>query len=140
MTVADMAPLARVADAQFVGVLNWPVPATEGAFAENLKDVSAKLTNLEETAGLLTSLDLVVTVDTAVAHLAGAMGKKVFLLLHDFADFRWTFKDRKSYWYPDVHLFRQQKAGDWAQVIAKVTKGLQAEVESGRRVRAANRV
>ena len=83
------------------------------AFRSKLRDVSVRLTSLEETAALIEKLDLVVTVDTAVAHLAGALGKETWVLLHDFADCRWTLEDDRSYWYPDTRLYRQTVAGDW---------------------------
>jgi ADP-heptose:LPS heptosyltransferase len=96
------------------------------AFARRLTDVSSELKSLDDTAALIETLDLVVTVDTAVAHLAGALGKPVWLLLHDFADCRWTLTDAASYWYRDVRLIRQPEPGDWAGVIDAVKLGLQA--------------
>jgi ADP-heptose:LPS heptosyltransferase len=96
------------------------------AFHGRLRDVSVRLTSLDETAALIERLDLVITVDTAVAHLAGALGKETWLLLHDFADCRWELEATRSYWYRDVRLYRQPTAGDWASVV----KAVRADLES----------
>ena len=79
---------------------------------------------MADTAGLIENLDVVVAVDTAVAHLAGAMGKKVFLLVRRHSDWRWGRSRSDSYWYPDVRLFRQAHEGDWAPVVAEVADAL----------------
>lgn len=91
-------------------------------FAVN--DYSLELTDFSQTAGLIANLDLVITVDTAVAHLAGALGKNVWNLLPYFPDWRWQLDRDDSPWYPTMRLFRQTARGDWAGVIKKVTKNL----------------
>jgi hypothetical protein len=113
-------------------VLNWRADPMPAAFQGKLRDVSVRLTSLDETAALIERLDLVITVDTAVAHLAGALGKETWLLLHDFADCRWELEATRSYWYRDVRLYRQATAGDWAGVIARVRADLE-ERAGGRR-------
>jgi Flp pilus assembly protein TadD len=126
MALETMAPLAKVDGIQFVSVLNWKIDQMPKAFAGRLLDVSTDLRSLDDTAALIGELDLVITVDTAVAHLAGALGKPVWLLLHDFADCRWSLTGDRSYWYPDMRLIRQTAPADWDGVIAETAKSLKA--------------
>ncbi|CAD6508323.1 hypothetical protein LMG28727_00140 [Paraburkholderia kirstenboschensis] len=79
-----------------------------------------------DTLAILETLDLVITVDTAVAHLAGAANVPVWVLLPAYAEFRWLTGRSDSPWYPSMRLFRQQELGQWAPVIAEVLKGLGA--------------
>lgn len=90
----------------------------------NLTDTSPWLLDMCDTAALIANLDVVVAVDTAVAHLAGAMGKKVLLMLRCLADWRWGRNRRDSYWYPDIEVFRQNTEGDWSTVIDQVAERL----------------
>jgi hypothetical protein len=130
MTLETMAPLARVKGVRLVSVLNWRIDPVPKAFAGRLLDVSRDLKSLDDTAALIETLDLVITVDTAVAHLAGALGKPVWLLLHDFADCRWTLSDVASYWYADMQLIRQRAAGDWTGVIEETRARLETLVRA----------
>jgi tetratricopeptide (TPR) repeat protein len=82
------------------------------------------LADFAETAALIANLDLVIAVDTAVAHLAGALGKPVWLLLPFSPDWRWLLGRGDSPWYPSARLFRQAKPGDWDGVIAEVAGAL----------------
>jgi len=70
------------------------------------------------------ALDLIITVDTAVAHLAGAMGKRVWVLLPYVADWRWLLDRQDSPWYPTMRLFRQTKPGNWQGVFNQVKEQL----------------
>lgn len=84
----------------------------------------AELTDFAETAALIEAMDVVLAVDTAVAHVAGALGKEVWILLPFSADYRWMFNRSDSPWYPTARLFRQPAPGDWQSVIAAVTANL----------------
>jgi len=92
-----------------------------------LTDFSQYLIDFAETAGIIENLDLVITVDTAVAHLAGAMGKKTWLLLPFAPDWRWQVKREDSPWYPTMRLFRQRNTGDWQEVLERVKEALREE-------------
>jgi Flp pilus assembly protein TadD len=93
-----------------------------------LCDVGNQLVEFVDTAGVISNLDLVISVDTAVAHLVGALGKPVWLLLPFAADWRWLLSREDSPWYPGMRLFRQQKAGDWEGVIRRVVEELSGVV------------
>jgi hypothetical protein len=79
-----------------------------------------KLLDFNDTAALIANLDLVITIDSAVAHLAGAMGKPVWLLLPYASEWRWMRNRSNTHWYPTMRLFRQPHPGDWSAVISRV--------------------
>ena len=89
-----------------------------------LVDYTLELGDFSDTAGLIGNLDLVISVDTAVVHLAGAMGKRVWTLLPYAPDWRWLMGREDSPWYPTMRLFRQPFPGDWQAVIAQVSASL----------------
>ena len=91
-----------------------------------LIDVTGRLTDFADTAALVETLDLIITVDTAVAHLAGALGKPVWILLPYSPDWRWMLGREDSPWYPTARLFRQTEMGEWQGVIEKVREALAA--------------
>ena len=76
--------------------------------------------DLGDTAALIANLDLVVSVDTSIAHLAGALGKPVWVLSRFDGCWRWLLKREDSPWYPTARVFRQRWPGDWEEVIARV--------------------
>ncbi|HLZ07249.1 MAG TPA: glycosyltransferase family 9 protein, partial [Chloroflexota bacterium] len=90
----------------------------------------AQIEDFADTAALIANLDLVITIDTAVAHLAGAMNKPVWVMLRYAADWRWFLGRPDSPWYPSMRLFRQRTPGDWAGVVEDVSKAL-VEVRPG---------
>jgi tetratricopeptide (TPR) repeat protein len=104
-------------------LLNMPIDL-------NLVDLSSNLNDFADTAAALANLDLLITVDTAVAHLAGALGKPVWILLTQNPDWRWLLDREDSPWYPTARLFRQKVAGDWVSVIERVQRQLQQLLSS----------
>ena len=89
-----------------------------------IEDLAPLLHDFGETALLLDQLDLIITVDTAVAHLAGALGKAVWVLLSHLPDWRWAPERETTPWYPTMRLFRQAQAGDWSSVMQRVAERL----------------
>ncbi|MCX8027883.1 MAG: tetratricopeptide repeat protein [Thermodesulfovibrionales bacterium] len=98
----------------------------------NLFDYSDEFYDFEHTAGLIENLDIIITIDTAIAHLAGAMGKTVWLLLHYSSDWRWMLNRSDSPWYPTMRIFRQTELNDWKTVIKKVKEELEEEKSRGK--------
>jgi tetratricopeptide (TPR) repeat protein len=94
--------------------------------SSGVRDVAGHLADFADTAGLIEDLDLVIAVDTAVAHLAGAMGKPVWILLPFVPDFRWGLGRSDTPLYPGARLFRQPGPRDWEAVIAKVASALRS--------------
>jgi len=88
--------------------------------------VGSLLGDFADTAALFSQLGLVITVDTSVAHLAGALGKPVWVLLPRIPDGRWLLGRADSPWYPTARLFRQEDGGGWGPVVARVRAALNA--------------
>ena len=89
-----------------------------------VSDLSSQLTDFSMTASAILQLDLIITVDTAVAHLAGALGKQVWTLIPFIPDWRWLMERSDSPWYSSMQLFRQPKRGDWESVLIEVDQTL----------------
>ena len=89
-------------------------------YSRIIKDLGKQFTNFHHTASVILQLDLVISVDTAVAHLAGALGKPVWTLLPFIPDWRWMLNRSDSPWYPSMTLFRQRKRGDWHSVFQEI--------------------
>jgi hypothetical protein len=94
--------------------------------ASPVRDYGSRLADFSDTAALCAAVDLVITVDTSIAHLAGALGKPVWILLAANADWRWLLGRTDSPWYPSARLIRQQPGESWAAVLADVRAGLDA--------------
>ncbi|MEG5052625.1 MULTISPECIES: tetratricopeptide repeat protein [unclassified Microcoleus] len=90
-----------------------------------IEDLSEYCVDFADTAAIISQLDLVICVDTSVGHLAGALGKPVWILLSFVPDWRWMLEREDSPWYPTVRLFRQQKAGDWEGVCDRIKAALE---------------
>ena len=93
-----------------------------------LRQHQAALEDFADTAALISCMDLVITVDTSIAHVAAAVGSEVWVLLPEVPDFRWLLDRDDSPWYPTARLFRQQARGAWQEVIDKVKEALQAKL------------
>jgi Flp pilus assembly protein TadD len=96
-----------------------------------LPDLTHWMTDYAETAALIECLDLVITVDTSIAHLAGALGKPTWVLLPHAPDWRWLLGRSDSPWYPSIRLFRQPVPGDWTSVLGQVMRALLRERSDG---------
>ena len=124
--------------------LQKPVPAADQAdliAATNVIDLAAELASFGDTAAIIGGLDLIITVDTAVAHLAGAMGKPVWVLVSEPADWRWLRHREDSPWYPTLRIFRQPRLGAWDDAIKAVVIALNVEIRlegSARQARKSN--
>ena len=122
---AALAQLLAVPDVQFVS-LQKGRPASIGMI-----DLMAGMADFADTAALIAELDLVISVDTAIAHLAGAMGKPVWLLNRFDTDWRWLTDRPDTPWYPTMRIFRQCSPGDWAGLIDDVVDALSRNRASG---------
>jgi tetratricopeptide (TPR) repeat protein len=89
-----------------------------------IHDLGAAIVDFADTAAVLSLADLVITVDTSIAHVAGALGRPVWLMLPFVSDWRWMTRREDSLWYPTARLFRQTAPGDWAGVVARVSRAL----------------
>ena len=90
----------------------------------NLVDWTSELHDFADTAALIENLDLVITCDTSVAHLGGALGKRTWVMLPFSPDWRWLLHRSDSPWYPTMRLFRQPSLGDWTSVVLRVRAAL----------------
>ncbi len=123
-----LAPLFGVRGASFASLQFGPRTADlkklKGKRA--IEDLAPAFGDFIETAGAIDALDLVITVDTSVAHLAGALGKPVWVLLPWVTDWRWMLNREDNPWYPTMRLFRQRKGEDWGFVVARMVQELEA--------------
>lgn len=126
-----MVPLFGIEGVDFFS-LQMPLAGNEVEVLEQLgvTNLEPELPGYARTAALVDQLDLVITVDTAIAHLACALGKETWILLHHDPDWRWPRQGSESAWYPSARLFRQTRAGDWESVIREVGGAL-IESEAG---------
>jgi ADP-heptose:LPS heptosyltransferase len=133
--LAALTALAEVPDVTFFSLQKWDPAGEVNAAPGGLRlvDVTPRLFNFADTAALIANLDLVLCVDTAVAHLAGAMGRPAWVMLPFSPDFRWLLDRSDSPWYPTLRLFRQPAPGDWTAVFSAVGAELRARSASRNR-------
>jgi hypothetical protein len=128
MNLSQFAPLSGTPGITFYSLQKGP--GSEQAIAPpagmRWVDLTGEIDDLAETAALISQLDLVITVDSAVAHLAGALGKPVWILTRFAPDWRWMLEREDSPWYPTARLFRQPAPGDWAVVVERIREELSA--------------
>jgi hypothetical protein len=93
--------------------------------ASDLRVFDDEVTDFEDTAALVAEMDLIITVDTSLAHLAGSMGRECWVMLPFNPDWRWLLDWQDSPWYASLRLFRQKRMGDWSGVLAELRSALQ---------------
>lgn len=118
--LSQMKALLDVAGVSFVSLQKDIRPSDQTEMVPEIIDITAGLPDMNATAAIVEELDLVITVDTAIAHLAGALGKPVWILLPHAPDWRWLLGRDDSPWYPTARLFRQVVPGDWNGVLLRV--------------------
>jgi hypothetical protein len=125
-TLATFAPLSRLPRLVLISLQKGPAQAQIGAYwgRAPLVNLGPEVADFGDTMAILEALDLVVTVDTAVAHLAGAMGRPVWLMLPFAPDWRWLLQRADSPWYPTAQLFRQPAPRQWDPVVVEITRRL----------------
>jgi len=140
MALRTLAPLLNC-DVQLVSLQKGVRDQDHAFLAErpDIVDFTEQLTDFSETAALIGCLDLVISVDTSVAHLAGALGAPVWTLLPFNPDWRWLLERNDSPWYQSMRLFRQHERGDWASVVDKVRQELEKQVAAWRALIGINR-
>jgi tetratricopeptide (TPR) repeat protein len=137
------APLLEIPHTQWFSLQVGPAGSqlAEPAMRGKIRDLAPELTDYAETAAAISQLDLVITADTSVAHLAGSLGKPVWMLTPFAPDWRWLLERNDSPWYPAMRLFRQPVAGDWESVMRAVAAALRpvpVQADLGRWSNAAN--
>ena len=125
-------PLTRIAGTVFYSLQKGPAAAQLQRKPPGMRliDLDAQQADFADTAAIVANLDLVISIDTSVAHLAGAMGKPVWILLHSLPDWRWLLDRQDSPWYPTARLFRQSAAGDWSDVVDRLSTELRRMLEN----------
>jgi hypothetical protein len=115
-------PLARLKNVRLFSLQKGPGTDQLAAAAESfpIYDLGSRFRTFQDTAGALLNLDLVISVDSAVAHCGGALGVPTWVLLPYAPDWRWLLNRKDSPWYPTVRLFRQAKPGDWKSVVERL--------------------
>lgn len=134
MRLAEMAPLLDIDGVDFIGLVKEVREGDAAMLAAEprIASIGPQLADFSDTAAVVAQLDLVITVDTAVAHLAGALAKPVWILIPFFFDWRWLIGRSDSPWYPTARLFRQPVQGDWKSPIAAVGAALGRMRTSGK--------
>jgi tetratricopeptide (TPR) repeat protein len=133
MKLDELRPLLQVKGANFFSLQKGGAEKAIGdlGLTSELDEIGSQLNDFADTAAFINGLDLVICVDTAVAHLAGALAKPVWLLVARPADWRWLEDRDDTPWYPTMRLFRQGERGNWGEVIERVREALEERVKLG---------
>jgi tetratricopeptide (TPR) repeat protein len=125
--ISELAALSSTQGVTFISLQNRANPRGAEPPPQGLKlvDVSDDLKDFHETAAAMMNLDLIITIDTATAHLAGAMGRPTWTMLPWACDWRWLDEREDSVWYPTMRLFRQSSDGVWSPVTARIAQELE---------------
>lgn len=126
MALADLRPLIERSAASFVSLQKGPAAAeiAENGWQDRILDLGPALSDFADTAAAIAGLDLVISVDTAVAHLAGSLRRPAWILIPFVPDWRWLFARGDSPWYPSARLFRQTSPCDWSRPVADMVAAL----------------
>ena len=128
-----LAPLFEIEGVTMVSLQKEPPAADRATLADLAGRVeTVALDDVYDTASLVSALDLVISVDTSVCHLAGALGRPTWLLLPFAPDWRWLLDREDSPWYPTMRLFRQRQPADWTDVVDRLAAALTALVATTR--------
>jgi hypothetical protein len=129
LTSTDFAPLFDLPGVHFVSLqMHESLRQASMLTDSRVLDPMSAVTDFADTAAIVANLDLVISVDTSVAHLAGALGRRVWLLSRFDGCWRWL-KDREdSPWYPGMRIYRQTRPGDWLSVVGRIRDDLCARV------------
>ncbi|MHB8057191.1 MAG: tetratricopeptide repeat protein [Desulfuromonadaceae bacterium] len=122
-----LSPFAKLTNIQFFSLQMGDAKhqLEQSPLAGRIIDLTEQIHDFADTAALIEQLDLVICIDTAVAHLAGTLGKPVWLLLPYAPDWRWLLERSDSPWYPTLQIFRQKQPGDWGEVMSRVHAALE---------------
>ncbi|CAA7614920.1 TPR repeat (fragment) [Candidatus Terasakiella magnetica] len=133
MDLDRLRPLMDIPELRLFSLqIDNPEPGPK-ALPDCVTDLGPELESFLDTAQAIAALDLVITVDTALAHLAGALGKPVWVMLAKTPDWRWGMAGERTPWYPSMRLFRQSRPGDWPEVIGRISAALRrGQASSGR--------
>ena len=133
MAFSELCPLFDIPGAAFYSLQRDSLEVTQLGYDGFVANLEPLETSWRETAKLVQALDVIVTVDTAIAHLAGALGKPVFIMTTASSDWRWNRNSEKTAWYDSARVIRQKRQDDWAPVIANVHDQLQGMMNGRRR-------
>ena len=135
-TLADFNPLLDIQGTSFYSIQKGPASAEADSTLREMKiiNLSSQIKDFADTAAVVSNLDLIISVDTAVVHLAGALRKPVWNLLHFAPDWRWMLNRDDSQWYPEMRLFRQAKLNDWTSLFKQVKEALLEKVNGSRTI------